>query len=329
MSADDLASDPSFRYWVENPYAPESRFWKNYLLDNPAESEKVMAAKEIVLLTVGASPEEFDVIRKLELHQNLMHRVEKYNRVRIFRRVTLALATVAILLTGSIWYNRHANQKSDNSRIYAASYGERKSISLPDGSVVEINANSVLKLGKHWDNGIREVWLQGEAYFKIEKKPTTNTKFTVHTEDIDIEVLGTHFNVNSRNEATRVFLEEGTVRLRMKENSDSVQELLLVPGDLALVNKENHEIIRQKMVQAKSVTSWKEGYLVYDSSSLEEVIRDIQNTYGKKVHLYDQTLLAKRINGAIPTNNLGEFIKVVELLFGVKVSFQDDAIIFE
>ncbi|MBK8505327.1 MAG: FecR domain-containing protein [Saprospiraceae bacterium] len=107
---------------------------------------------------------------------------------------------------------------SDNESIYTAGFGERQKIVLPDGSAVDLNANSSLRLGSQWVEGIQEVWLEGEAYFEVEKNLSKGVKFTVHTNGPDVEVVGTHFNVDSRKEETRIYLEEGKVCLILKSH---------------------------------------------------------------------------------------------------------------
>lgn len=324
--AEALARDPGFRNWILHPDSEVSRFWSEFQLENPSETEKILLAKEIVLFTARRS-ENLDEPHKQQLHQNLMLRIAGFDRRRLVRRAIVGTAAAMVLLFTAYSYLQYPGGKMQ-PLSYQAPFGQRKAVVLPDSSLVELNANSELKLGNQWHEGIREVWLNGEAYFDVKKKPINGNKFTVHTAGLDVEVLGTHFNVNSRDDETQVFLEEGKVRLLVKEPTEAIKELYLDPGDLAHIGPKSQQIIRQTRDQAKSVTSWKGGYLVYRNATLAEVIKDIHNTYGKRVRVDDQILLTRRINGAIPTDDLEEFINVAELLFGVEVRLQNDELLF-
>jgi ferric-dicitrate binding protein FerR (iron transport regulator) len=239
------------------------------------------------------------------------------------------VAAVSMLLISLLASKMIGDQRLDNEAIYTTGFGERQKIVLPDGSVVDLNANSTLKLGNRWDQGIREVWLEGEAYFEVEKYLANSVKFTVHTNGPDVEVVGTHFNVDSRKEETLVYLEDGKVCLILKDLDDAEKEVFLVPGELAYFTKDDYHVTKQNSKQATSLVSWKIGYLVYDNTSLSEVMQDITFTYGKRVKVTDESLLSRKINGAIPTNNLDEFIKVTELLFGVHAEIEESQILFK
>jgi transmembrane sensor len=155
-----------------------------------------------------------------------------------FKSVAVAASLLLILCTG-IWYYTSKTNSSSHG-IYKTGYAKIKKITLPDGSVVTLNANSELKLSANWsDKGERQVWLDGEAYFEVAKKEVTHQKFIVHTRDIDVEVLGTRFNVNTRHEKSIVSLEEGKIRLTLNntvkatlKTKATAQVLEMKPGEM-------------------------------------------------------------------------------------------------
>ncbi|MCB0669564.1 MAG: FecR domain-containing protein, partial [Saprospiraceae bacterium] len=295
----------------------------------PEQAGKISSAREIVLLTQMVEIPGLDEVRKMAMHDKLMQRIGRHKRNKTFRKILLWVAAVLVFVLMPLTILQLFLRWPGSSELHETSFGQRKVISLPDRSKVELNANSVLKVGDQWSTGIREVWLEGEAYFQVEKIPAENTRFIVHTTGPDVVVLGTHFNVNSRNDSTSVFLEEGKVTLILKNGSNESTELLLSPGELAQINHEEPHIVTQTAEEAQSLTSWKSGYRVYKDATLQQVIRDINNTYGKQVELKDKSLLSRRISGAIPTDDLSEFIKVTELLFGLKSKIKRDQIVFE
>src|SRR5690606_15777064 len=101
-------------------------------------------------------------------------------------------------------------------------YGETRKINLPDGSLVVLNANSELKYESNWQQApMREVWLQGEAFFEV-VKTTEEKQFIVHTGSLDVEVLGTQFNVHNRHQKVQVVLSSGKVKLQPLERQESL-----------------------------------------------------------------------------------------------------------
>jgi transmembrane sensor len=142
--------------------------------------------------------------------------VRKINWLKI---VAVAASAVLIVATG-VWY---FTSNTADSNLYKTGFAQTKKITLPDGSKVTLNANSELKLSADWSvKGDRQVWLDGEAYFEVEKKSATHQKFIVHTKDIDVEVLGTKFNVNTRHQKAVVSLEEGKIKLSLNGETKSV-----------------------------------------------------------------------------------------------------------
>ena len=154
-----------------------------------------------------------------ELQQNNWKKVEEViasetpvRKINWFKSIAIAASVVLVVASG-VWYLATHNVEG-SSNLYKTGFAKTKKITLPDGSKVTLNANSELKLSSNWgDKGDRQVWLEGEAYFEVEKKLATHQKFIVHTKDIDVEVLGTKFNVNTRHEKAIVSLEEGKIKL--------------------------------------------------------------------------------------------------------------------
>jgi len=329
LTADELARDLSFRKWILQPSPGVNHFWQRFLLLHPTQKQKMQQARDLLELSYGFPAAQLDPLRKDEIHCQIIARIVEDRRRKIKIRILASVAAVLILFVIVFDYSLPGDHFVDPETLYTAGFGERQKIVLPDGSLVDLNANSTLKLGKGWGQGIREVWLEGEAFFEVEKYGSQRSKFTVHTHGPDVEVVGTHFNVDSRNENTRIYLEEGKVCLLIKDASDAYKEVFLDPGELACFTKSDYYITRQNDKQVQSLVSWKTGYLLYDNTSLSEVIEDITFAYGKTVKVADEDLLSRKINGAIPTNNLAEFIKVTELLFGVHAKVEESLILFE
>jgi transmembrane sensor len=184
--------------------------------------------------------------------------------------------------------------QSEERKEFTTSYQETRELQLPDGTKVILNANSSIRLYTGWGSETdtfqqgettppREVWLKGEAFFCV--KPMENRqKFLVHTEDLDVEVLGTAFNVNSRRRKTKVVLNSGEVKLNTKD--EARQELLMKPGELAEFSREAGKFIKEN-VDTKMYTSWKRKLLVFDDTPLHVIARTLEDIYGYEVNIPD------------------------------------------
>lgn len=155
--------------------------------------------------------------------------------------------------------------------------GGQYQINLPDGTIVWLNAESSLKYPTAFDNNKRKVYLSGEAYFEVAKvnSSTGNNKkrvsFTVATDKQEIEVLGTHFNVDSYpDELAKTTLLEGSVNVKTM-----LQNLMLKPGQQSILK--NNTLTSSDVDAAESV-AWKNGYFNFNES-LESIMNKVSRWY--------------------------------------------------
>ena len=209
-------------------------------------------------------------------------------------------------------------------------FGEIKNILLPDSSVVILNANSSMRIPQQWtESGGRQVWLEGEAYFQVQKKVSTAQKFVVHTPEVDVEVLGTKFNVNTRRQHAIVSLEEGKVRLSMNGTITSVLEkkagLVMRPGQVVEIDADHQSRVNEdKDVAARS--GWTRHEFHFDNTSLGEIGRLIEDTYGYDMVVADSSMLEVKISGDLRVSSVQELVKVLELPSGFTLQIKDKTI---
>jgi ferric-dicitrate binding protein FerR (iron transport regulator) len=237
---------------------------------------------------------------------------------RIRRYAYMACAAIFVLSLSLFDYQHYYIYTT-----YLTAYGMTRDIVLEDGSEVILNANSSLKVRKQLD-GHREVWLEGEAFFSIAKKPDS-ARFVVHTNNLNVEVLGTKFNVSSRREETEVVLKEGSIRLT--SGLPEVKEgLLMKPGDL--VSLSDHDVaFRMKTVQPDRYSAWRNNMMVFEDAPLSVVAQEIEDYYGMPVEIADKELLKSQLTGTLPNNNLGIVLKSLSASLKLTVVRKDDKII--
>ena len=211
--------------------------------------------------------------------ENLSDRIEKAEREQrysfkieglpAFYRVAAVIA-ICLAFVLSIYITFFSNRSYTE---FATGPAEINRIILPDGTQVELNVNSGIHYPLHFKNNIRKVKVFGEAYFKVTKD--AHRPFVVETENTQIRVLGTSFNVYSRNEnEVEVFVEEGKVAFARKNSQKGKLELL--PGDLGTINNGKLSAIKNENI---NYLAWKTKMLVFKATPISEVIRDLRRTY--------------------------------------------------
>lgn len=154
--------------------------------------------------------------------------------------------------------------------------GGQYQINLPDGTRVWLNAASSLKYPVRFDQKERKVSLQGEGYFEVAKDK--HKPFKVNSGSQELEVLGTHFNINSYTDepSSKTTLLEGAVRL----SPHGGQELILSPGQQAVLASGHMKVA---MVDPEEVLAWKNGNFVFNDEGLETIMRKISRWYDVEV----------------------------------------------
>lgn len=251
------------------------------------------------------------------IQKNIKHPGQKDQRSTVVKRLFTITQVAAAIALVVVTYWGVQQWSSGQELIYETAYGETKQLQLPDGTVVNLNANSSLR---YRTQNPREVWLEGEGFFEVRKKPRTKAVFWVHTQDLVIEVLGTAFNVNSRHERTRVVLEEGSVKLKLEDGQQEMME----PGDLIAYSKKEDKILeRAKEVSTRVHSSWKDGTIVFNEIPLEKALQKVADQYGIQFKFSSDSLKKTKVGGGVPMNNLKLSLLTIEKITNAKIERRD------
>lgn len=314
-SVADFVQDDAFLRWVTQAQKKDDAFWAAFLMDHPQQKETIDKAKAVVLgLSQTPLQEGLQAAEKEKMLADMQAKISasrSADGLRVVSRRRLpnwqswAVAASVLLLILAGWW-----MLSGPSMItVTTAYGQRESVTLPDGSKVELNANSSLAYAENWDEQEdRRVWLTGEAFFQVEEKAQTGQKFQVITEDLTVEVLGTVFNVNSRHEETEVFLEEGSIRLNLDGLPESMH---LEPGETITYSEKIKRLPEKRKAQAQLHTSWTDGLLFFSKTPLREVLKEVADIYGVTFEVVDTSDYSRRMNTAVPINNLEDAINLI------------------
>jgi transmembrane sensor len=220
----------------------------------------------------------------------------------------------AILIIGLLlgYYYNSANKAS--SPVYYTSVAPKGSVSemyMPDGSHVFLNSGSEIKYSIDGNNGNREVFLNGEAWFQVAKMKSK--PFLVHTSFYDVKVTGTSFNVKAYSDEKEAIttLEEGSVHITSSENLTLAEEVVLKPGEQLVYNKDSNKI-QIGEVNTKWYTSWKDNKLVFINLSLKDLKILLERKYGVDIEIVDKDILDYHYDGTIKNESILEVLEILK-----------------
>ncbi len=324
-------TDNHFKRWVLNPEDETLRlFWEKWLLGNP-QYEDVVADFKLLILKMHHQKDSFDAQAAKNVWQNIQNTLSEASDTegvvsiekprRLYLTWLSVAASIALLITAGFFY---FNKNNTNKTILQTAYGETRSLILPDGSEVMLNANSVLEWTNDWQIGKdREVRLAGEAYFIVNEQGNTahRDRFIVHTPNLDVEVLGTRFNVNTYRPETQVVLQKGSVEIQTKVHN-KVKKYSLAPEQRAIFKRDLDNVVITQ-VNSNSLLGWKDRRFIFDNTPLSEVAIMLENTYGFKVIIENEELKNKLISGEIPTSERKALLSALSALYSLKINEQN------
>lgn len=185
--------------------------------------------------------------------------------------------------------------------------GRQFQLTLEDGTKVWLNAQSSIRFPVVFTGNNRSVEITGEVYFEVAENKAK--PFIVHHRDMQIEVLGTHFNVNAYSDAPSVntTLIEG--RVKIKDGRDSG---FLKPGQQARLSGSGHLSITER-ADIEEIMAWKNGRIAFSNAGLEEIMRQVSKWYDVDI-VYAGPVPDRTFTADISRNTyLAEFLKVLEL----------------
>ena len=319
----ELLLNDSFCAWVSSGRQENNQYWERWAGTHP-DGAAVLDEAAALLRALQQTQQALPAARK----ERLRHRIAAVaqsdqttstprRQKKRWVRVGWGTAAALVLLTaGLVVYQWTGNQSSEKQ--YTTTYGEIKTIVLPDSSKVTLNGNSTMRYTHQSDQltGPREVWLSGEAFFEVSRQivPTTDghsqaIKFVVHTDQLSVQVLGTRFNVRNRRDQTQVVLEEGKVQLALEEAQE--RAWLMAPDELVEVTTGERKI-NPHVVRAADYTAWKEGFIDFDGASLSEISRVLEDNYDLRMQFANkESADSINLTGSFPANRINMLLEAV------------------
>ncbi|GAB6122420.1 FecR family protein [Dysgonomonas termitidis] len=305
------------KYFQNNQSKKVKKVFASWIKRESNKEEKETAFNEIwdnLNIEADRSTEKsFDKLLTTIQATNPTSGKERIPLIRRFSRIA-AIIMLPILSVGVTYYLMKDSVKIDNQVQLVECIvpnGETRTITLPDSSVIKVNSGSVLIYPKQFSDS-RDIFLNGEAYFTVTKDETK--PFIVKTTDMDIEVLGTVFNVNAYtdSEKTSTTLESGKVNVKIKNiNQDQV---ILIPDECVTYNRSTG-LFEKSSIKVENVIAWTEGNMVIQSMTINEIIKFVERKYAMEVFLNSNKYDHERITMKVKSDeSINEFMDVLKFL---------------
>lgn len=241
----------------------------------------------------------------------------------LFHRVSIhAVAATAVLLVfgalAALWHTAYG------SPSYATNVGELRTITLGDGSVVTLNADSRIKVSFTRSQRLIEL-SKGQALFHVKKDP--ERPFIVQSSEARVTAVGTQFDVNRKTIGTVVTVLEGRVSVADSAPAPTAPSgvpMLVSAGEQAIVSQA--QATKHRESHPANAAAWTTGLLVFDSEPLSEVARAFNRQNAKQLIIADPALQDLRISGVFPAAGAGPIAEFLRQRFGVQVVETDRSI---
>lgn len=256
-----------------------NQLFYRWLTDDKNEKEKDEALQELYSQAKkkGNIPNLEKSLEQWRQNNNitLASSQAKFNK-RSFLRLWQSAAAILLIVSISLGYMYYNVGKAEPDLVQQfIPATQKKSFFLPDGTQVLMNSKSTLLYPKQFTGENRNVYLIGEANFKV--KPNKKKPFIVKTDDFQITALGTEFNVSAFAEDKNVCatLITGSV---MVEYNNLTKQVILQPTQQLVYNKENHQVALN-YPDIEDVTAWQRGELVFRQKTIVEIITMLERKY--------------------------------------------------
>lgn len=310
----DFLADAYFLEWVYSPSKELEAFWQQVIDTLPQQQENIANARLILDNTsfVTHTPTDEEIEASWERHAGNIRALGATQPS--IRRTLLRVAAIltGLVIIAGAWFMLHSGEPAQ--LVASTGFGELKQVLLPDGSKVDLNANSKITYKN------REVWLEGEALFDVTHK---NSQFLVHTKDLTVTVLGTVFDIRQRRSKTEIVLQSGKIKLSFKNNKE---DIIMNPGQIVSYNGRQAQSVTSSTA-AEKFSAWKNQRLILMDPKVSDILIYLEDNFGKKIIIEDPELNNRMVNGPILISSLDDALFVLSTVLNTEIVKRDSTTI--
>lgn len=322
-NTDNNRIDELLPRYCEGQVAEEERLQVETWMSESEENRRI--AKQIHTLYLAA--DTIQVMKKVDTEKALSRvksRMTSKKKTMWWEWAQRAVAVlfIPLLVTLMLQYLGNGEQELAQMMEIKTNPGMTTSLTLPDGTLVFLNSESTLSYPSRFDGDTRNVNLQGEAYFEVAKNP--EKKFIVSTPHrSQIEVLGTHFNVEAYEKENRVSatLVEGKIGFIYKCDNTS-KKVLMAPGQKLVYDSKDTKV-QLYATSGESETAWKEGKIIFRNTPLEEGLRMLEKRYNVEFIIKNNRLKGDSFTGTFTNQRLERILEYFQLSSQIRWRYLD------
>jgi transmembrane sensor len=235
-------------------------------------------------------------------------------------RIIAAAIGVVIICAGGVYELRG----SPEVETYATDIGGHRVVTLPNGSLVELNTDTTVRIAAA--TGERQVWLvKGEAFFQV--KHDAAHPFTVIVGEHRVTDLGTKFLVNRQSDRVAVAVVEGRARLETDTFGAKARSAELAPGDVGVATANSLSVSHKAAANLERELGWRRGVLIFHDTALADAAIEFNRYNQQKLVVADAAIARLTVDGTFPANRIGSFARVARDVLGLRVEERGDEIV--
>ncbi len=325
-------------YWfarlrADNASKGDQRRFKTWLEESPQHAQAYALQEEVwTAMQDSAVDDEIMAMRQNALSVSTGANNNSWLKYGAIAASLLVVVVSMVMLnpfaslggsSGTAPSDQFAQAEPQSSPIYRTAIGQRSTVNLPDGSVVELNTDSLIQV--NFSEESRDlILLRGEALFEVAKD--SSRPFVVEADGKLVTAIGTTFSVRRADDEVRVTLIEGIVTVDQDDGDSSnpaaVSKKQLKPGEqLVALGGQPFQV---NMINTDSVTSWKDGRLIFDNEPLGMIVQEVNRYSTRKLVVGDPTLSDMRVSGIFQVGSIDSFAVALEASFPVENSARSD-----
>ncbi len=360
-SVEDFICDESFQQYCLGTDPAAIAFWENWTSNNPHRSGTVQEAARIISVLnanqgnlqvqinhLKDSIDRFDLLKKALQHEGPKTVRERAPVVRSRLRYISGIAASLLLLALAGYFLFRPSGKKPaqtgkpvvvNTTPIRSGNEPRKTVVLPDGSVVTLRSNSTITLANDFNGATRELTLSGEAFFDVTHRETQ--PFIVHTDRLNIEVLGTIFNVSAYpgDAHTETSLFRGKVAVSVKDHPE--QKVILTPNRKLIIantmpgvkpanpgnNLQVVSMLPDPVNHKAKEIAWVRNRLKIEDESLGTIAGKLQQWYGIKLEFADEEVKTYRYSGTFESESVIKALEALQLSYPFNFHVEKEKIV--
>lgn len=310
------------KYLLNEATADESEVVHNWISEAAANKEYYNQLK-----TIWDSSKKLAATSNVDENiawQNFQHRIatapspENILKRNRFGWMKIAAAITLLVSIGLVTYFS-VNKKNNLEMDFVKTSGNILTDTLTDGSVVTLNKNSSISYPKIFNEKSRAVTLNGEAFFAV--APDKKKPFVITVNNVQITVVGTSFNINSKTGNTEVIVETGIVNVTKGGNTITLTagEKLQIPADNSIGTKQP--------LNDKLYNYYRTKEFVCDDTPLWKLVQVLNEAYSANISIGRKELNNYKLNTTFNNESLDKILEIIHLTFDIEVVKQNGQII--